>query len=29
MGDDPMMAEYTAHMAGEMQFLDIASPDID
>jgi hypothetical protein len=29
MGDDPMMAEYMSHMAGETQFLDIASPDID
>jgi hypothetical protein len=29
MGDDPMMGEYMSHMDGEMQFLDITSPDID
>ena len=29
MGEDPMMAEYMSHMAGEMQFLDISDPDID
>jgi len=29
MGDDPMMGEYMAHMAGDMQFLDITDPDID
>jgi hypothetical protein len=29
MGEDPMMGEYVGHMAGEMQFLDITSPDID
>jgi len=29
MGEDPMMAEYMSHMAGEMQFLDITDPDID
>ena len=29
MGEDPMMGEYMSHMDGEMQFLDITSPDID
>ena len=29
MAEDPMMAEYMSHMAGEMEFLDITDPDID
>jgi hypothetical protein len=29
MGEDPMMAEYMSHMAGEMQFLDLTDPVID
>ena len=29
MGEDPMMAEYMGHMAGEMKFLDLTDPDID
>ena len=27
--NDPMMAEYGSHMAGEMEFLDISQPEID
>ena len=29
MGEDPMMGEYMSHVDGEMEFLDIADPDID
>jgi len=29
MGEDPMMAEYMSHMAGDIEFLDITDPDID
>jgi hypothetical protein len=29
MGEDPMMAEYVGQVDGEMQFLDLSSPDID
>jgi hypothetical protein len=29
MAEDPMMAEYMSHMAGDMEFLDITNPDID
>ena len=29
MAEDPMMAEYMSHMAGDMEFLDVTDPDID
>jgi hypothetical protein len=29
MANDPMMAEYGSHMAGDLEFLDITDPDID
>jgi hypothetical protein len=29
MGEDPLMAEFGAHMTGDMQFLDLTDPEID